>query len=69
MLGDGMVSFGVMPDSATEARNEKSSPKIVSVSRTGACTRSAAEVNSRSPSALWNWTLIRSSDWPMPPSR
>ena len=58
MLGEGMVSFGVIPSGAIEARWSKSAPKIGSSIRTGASTTNPAEVKSRSPPALWKCTSI-----------
>jgi hypothetical protein len=68
MLGEGMESLGVT-FSTVDRRNRKSSPKIVSTSVTFSLTCKAAEVNSRSPSSLWNWTVTFSEAWLIPPSR
>jgi hypothetical protein len=69
MLGDGMVSLAVTSGSTTDLRKVKSSPKMVSVSRIGASTASAAASKSSSPSALRKCTWIFSSVLWMPPSR
>lgn len=69
MFGDGIVSFGVTPSSTASFRKAKWSAKIVSSRRTLSCTRRAAVVNSMSPSAPWNRTLIFSSAGLIPPSR
>ena len=57
MLGEGIVSFGVCPAPATDCRNAKSSPKIVSLTPSLPSMSIAAGVNSMSPSALWNFTV------------
>ena len=60
MLGEGTVSFGTA-SCTVEARNPKSSPKIVCSSRTSPRTASPAEVNADSPAALRIGTRICSS--------
>ena len=67
MLGDGIVSFGVVVV-VSDFRVWKASPKIVFESPTRSWTLSAAVVNSTSPSSLWNATLICSSAGSIPPA-
>jgi hypothetical protein len=69
MLGDGIVSFGVIDSPVIDFRNVKSSAKMVSRRRTGPSTCNAAALNSICPSAFWNFTLIDSSELLIPPSR
>ncbi len=69
MLGDGMVSLAVMSSSTSFARKAKSSPKIVSMSRTGASIASAADSKSSSPCSLRKCTWIFSSVGRIPPKR
>ncbi len=68
MLGEGMVSFGVVPAVTCPAKNRKSSAKIGSCSPTRSCTRSAAGVNSIEPSSLRNSTFMSSWAFSIPPS-
>ena len=67
MLGDGIVNFGVAVVTH-DCRNPKWSAKIGSFSITRPDTRIAVGCHSIVPSSLWNWTVIRSSAWLMPPS-
>ena len=66
MLGDGIVSFGVAVVT-WRSRNENASAKIGDGSEILPSTRSAAEVNSRSPDAFRNWTVSCSSARWIPP--
>jgi hypothetical protein len=68
MLGDGMVSFGVIPCPTDSFRNAKSSPKMVLSSATRSSTRRAAGVNSMVPASFWNWTFMLSPARSMPPN-
>ena len=67
MLGDGMVSFGVaVRDAVLQEREGVAEDRFVEVQRPS--TFSAAEVNSRSPSALRKCTVSCSSVRVTPPS-
>ena len=62
MLGDGIVSLGLAVVTLS-FRNEKSSPKIVSVTPSLPSICIAAGVNSTSPSGLWNSTRMSPGAW------
>ena len=67
MLGDGIVSFGVLVVTVSR-RKVKSSPKIVCSRPILPSTCNAAGVNSIVPSSLQNCTFISPGALLMPPS-